>query len=352
MQVDFLIVGQGISGSWLSYYLEKESCSYLVIDNNDQYAASRLAAGLINPVTGRRHVEVWMADEILPFAWNAYIELGKELGTTVISSKTIIDQFPTPQMRLSFQQRADEKGAYVSMNESKGDLRHLFNYELGYGEIQPAYLVQLEKILPAWRKKLLESDLLLSEEFDFAQLKTSKESVRYKEITAQKIFFCDGNNSVYNPYFKTLPFAPNKGEIFIVEIPDLPRESIYKCGMMLAPLSEAGLWWMGSNYAWEFDDPYPTTAFREKTELLLNRWLKIPFTIQKHLAGIRPATLERRPFVGFHPSHPQIGILNGMGTKGCSLAPFFAKQLVENVLHNAPISPEGDVKRFSRILSR
>ena len=68
MQIDFLIIGQGISGTWLSYFLEKAGKSFIVIDNADPLSSSRLAAGVINPVTGRRHVEVWMADKILPFA--------------------------------------------------------------------------------------------------------------------------------------------------------------------------------------------------------------------------------------------------------------------------------------------
>ena len=86
--------------------------------------------------------------------------------------------------------------------------------------------------------------------------------------------------------------------------------------------------------------------------MLLKNWLKIPFTITEHFCSIRPATLERRPFVGFHPLHPNIGILNGMGTKGCSLAPFFARQLVDNICYNNPINREVDIKRFEKILSR
>ena len=34
------------------------------------------AAGLINPVTGRRMVTTWMIDELMPFARNAYREIG------------------------------------------------------------------------------------------------------------------------------------------------------------------------------------------------------------------------------------------------------------------------------------
>ena len=68
MEVDYLLIGQGISGTWLSYYLRKEGKSFMVIDNDSPVASSRIAAGVINPVTGRRHVEVWMANEILPLA--------------------------------------------------------------------------------------------------------------------------------------------------------------------------------------------------------------------------------------------------------------------------------------------
>ncbi len=121
---------------------------------------------------------------------------------------------------------------------------------------------------------------------------------------------------------------------------------------MLTPLAAPGLWWVGSNYAWEFDNANPTKEFREKTEQFLKEWLKMPFRINDHLSGIRPATLERRPFVGLHSLHTNIGILNGMGTKGCSLTPFFSRQLVDKLLYGTPINAEADVSRFQKILSR
>jgi glycine/D-amino acid oxidase-like deaminating enzyme len=70
------------------------------------------------------------------------------------------------------------------------------------------------------------------------------------------------------------------------------------------------------------------------------------------MASIRPANIERRPFVGLHPAHKNIGILNGLGTKGCSLAPFFAKQFVDHILYKKDILPGADIIRFSKILAR
>ena len=227
-------------------------------------APSRIAAGIINPVTGRRHVEVWMADEIIPFANTAYTELGKELDITAISQKNIIDFFPSPQMRVSFFQRIEERGDYVSAFPEQNHFNDHFNYDFGCGEIKPVYTVHLDTLLPAWREKLIESKSLFEEDFEIDQLKIVDDKVQYKDITADKIIFCDGAGCAENPYFNLLPFAPNKGEALLIEIPELPADRIYKKGMMLAPLSTPGLWWIGSNYAWEFDNTDPTPAVQGK----------------------------------------------------------------------------------------
>ncbi len=123
-----------------------------------------------------------------------------------------------------------------------------------------------------------------------------------------------------NPFFEKLPFALNKGEGLLVEINDIPRQTVYKKGMSLVPWKEH-IFWVGSSYQWEFADDQPSESFRSATENWLKNFLKVPFKIVDHFSAFRPATLERRPFAGFHPKYPRIGILNGLGTKGCSLAP-------------------------------
>lgn len=350
MLTEFLIIGQGISGSFLSYYLQKEKKSFLVIDNNKSDTASRVAAGIINPVTGRRIVKTWMIDELIPFLQTAYSEFGNELGIKAISETRIIDFFPTPQMRNAFLERKSEDTTYLH-EEDKDEYRNFFNYDFGYGIICPAFLTHIETILPTWRKQLTQNKNLFEEEFDFPQLKIEPGKIIYKEITADKIIFCDGVTSFSYPFFQNLPFAFNKGEVLILEANELPATNIFKKGIILSPLQEKSLFWVGTNYLWEYKDDLPTKEFREQTEKQLKSWLKIPFKIVDHKASIRPATIERRPFVGMHSHYQNVGILNGMGTKGCSLAPYFAKQLTDHLIYRKEILPEADIKRFNRILS-
>jgi glycine/D-amino acid oxidase-like deaminating enzyme len=194
--------------------------------------------------------------------------------------------------------------------------------------------------------------LLREERFLPAELVVNGDGVQYGDIEARRLVFCDGAAGFDSPYFSRLPFAPNKGEALIVEVPNLGmKDMVAKKGISLVPWRD-DLYWAGSSYEWSFDHSQPTELFRKRTEAVLGGWLKLPFRTLEHLAAVRPATLERRPFVGFHPAYPVIGILNGMGTKGCSLAPYFAHELVQHVLTGRPIRADADVGRFTKILLR
>jgi glycine/D-amino acid oxidase-like deaminating enzyme len=351
MRVDYLIVGQGICGTFLSYYLQKENRSFIVIDKNKATTPSKVSAGIINPVTGRRMVKVWMAERILAFAHEAYSDIGNFLGISAISQKNIIDFFPNPHQRQVFMERIEESEQYLHSFPEQNQFHPFFNYGLGCGEIRNSYIAHLENLLPAWKQQLKDNDQLLEENFEFEKLVFKEDSIQYQNITAEKIIFCDGLSSFENPFFKQLPFAPNKGEVLIVEIPGLPDHFIYKKGFILAPLQYPEIFWLGSNYQWSFANAEPTKEFFEQAERHLKAWLKLPFKILDHKAAIRPATLERRPFVGIHPHQKNIAILNGMGTKGCSLAPFLAFQLVQNLIYGKEIDPLANINRFQKILS-
>ncbi len=361
--------------------LERAGIPHIVIDEQRPFSASRAAAGLINPVTGRRIVTTWMIDQLLPFAIDAYERLTGVLGASFFSSACVTDFFPTAQMRLAFLKRLEEGGAYLQLPVNEHAWDSCFHSELGYGVIAPCYLVDMPGLLAAARARLLRLGIVREERFEGSDLVVAESGagsmavsalasvssfrIRYRDIEARRVVFCDGVESFGSPYFSRLPFAPNKGEALIVEIDGLAEaaadlaagagstavQTIFKKGMSIVPWRD-GLYWVGSSYEWTFEHAEPTEVFRQRAESALREWVKLPFRVLEHVASVRPATLERRPFVGFHPLHPAVGILNGMGTKGCSLAPFFARQLVGHIVDGTAILPEADVRRFNKILSR
>jgi len=353
MELDYIIIGQGICGTFLSWNLLKEGKKILVIDKQQKFSSSKVASGIINPVTGRRVVTTWMIEDLLPFAWNAYSEIGNDIGETIIEQKNTI-AFPTSvQMLQTYGKRANEENSYIhSFEKNEEQFHQYFNFIFHSYIINPTYLIYLHPLLHGWRKKLIESNSLIEEKFEDAQLTVHKDSVQYKNIHAGKIIFCNGVNTFENSYWKNLPYVFNKGQALIADIPNLSSRNIYKYGpVTLAPWYN-NLWWIGSSYENNFTTIAPTEDFYINTVASLKNILKTTFTIKEHLASLRPGVIERRPFVGLHPDFPFIGILNGMGTKGCSLAPYFAHQLAQHLINNIPIDPLADVKRFHRLLSR
>ncbi|MFN7116599.1 MAG: FAD-dependent oxidoreductase [Saprospiraceae bacterium] len=89
----YIIVGQGIAGTLLSYFLLKAGQNVIIIDNHHIGSSSKAAAGIINPITGRHYVKSWRIDELLPFAEQTYHELEKLLQISIYHSRNVIRTF-------------------------------------------------------------------------------------------------------------------------------------------------------------------------------------------------------------------------------------------------------------------
>jgi hypothetical protein len=350
MQTDFLIIGQGVAGSLLYHALTKAGAACIVLDDNKVNSASRVAAGLINPVTGRRLVKSWMIDELIPIVKRKYSEIENDYQLKFLYETELTWHMPAIDIVQAFEKRLATQTDFVGQSNLE-ESRSYFNFPFNAADIRPCFIVDLQLILNSIRERIKSSGQLVTERFQYEFLNLKRQTLQYKDVYASKIIFCEGSAAIQNPWFRQLPYSLNKGEALIVSIDGLPRTRIYKFRQTLVPLpATQNLWWYGSNYTWEFEDDRPTKQYADSAERELRSWLKLPFSVIDHKAAIRYATIERRPFVGFHPEYSNLGIFNGWGTKGCSLAPYFAEQFTQSVINNAPINPEGDIKRFTKLL--
>lgn len=346
--MEILIIGQGISGTWLSYWLLQQGATVVVMDHADPNASSRVASGVINPVTGRQVVTTWMADTLIPFAEQAYTEMGDLLKTAILNKTGILAFPPSAQMFEAYHQKMNEVPAYVHRVDAADEYTRYFRFSFEAVKISPAFHIDLPALLSGWRQHLLNLGALRNETFVGEKLEVQNAGVCYAGEFYDTIVYCDGTAAFEDAAWQGLPFSFNKGEAVIAEIPDLPGGQIYKFGITTLVPWRNGLWWLGSTYDNRFTDALPTKAFRQRMEQFLELTLKVPYTITDHLASIRPATIDRRPFAGRHPKKPALAIMNGMGTKGVSLAPWLAKQMAEHLLNATPLDPGVDISRFKR----
>lgn len=347
MKYDYIIVGQGLCGSLLSYELMKRGKQCIVYDPHDLPGASVVACGLINPVTGKRFVRSWWYDKLLEKALETYEHLGTLLGSNPIRTHQLYHIFSSEADRSAFCSREDDELHLMDLDMAL----YPFRAPYGVGRIAPCFSIHTSALLEGWKTELNRQNLMCHEPFDWQQLELTADSVRYKNIEAQKLICCGGASDAHNPFFKNLPFSLNKGEAIVVSLPLTDQQTIIQEKYKLVPLGE-GLFWVGSSFEWSFDSARPGEAFRAAVEAWLRNDLHLDFSVVQHGAAIRPSTIDYRPFVGLHPAQSTIGIFNGMGTKGFLLAPLFACHFADFLCQGTPLPPEVNLTRFAKALMR
>ena len=345
MDIDFIVVGQGLAGSLLSDQLIQGGYTVRIFDYGGANASS-IAAGLYNPITGKRWVKTWKADDLFPYLGEYYSRLQMEYRVPFY--------FPRPLYRL-FDSRK-EQNDWFSIDQS--ELASLFVERVVPGPELPGVLhdpygglyvrnagnIQAGILLDAMKNKWMENDTLIRERFDENKLSFVQGKIDYNGLRAGRIIYCNGLASRLSRYFSILPFNPVKGEILAVEIDEAIPFIINK-GISVIP-EQGTLFKAGSTYEWDNLDPGTSAAARREILTKLKELLRVPVKIVDQVAGIRPATRDRRPFIGWHPRVPNIGIFNGFGSKGVSLIPWLADRFIRHMESGDEPDPEINILRY------
>jgi len=347
-EIDYIIVGQGVAGTLLHYFLNKAGKKNIIIDNRHQAAASIVAAGTINPVTGRRYVKSWLVEKLIPFAAKTYQALEQDLGIHFYNPMPVLRTLANRREALAWEDRLlnEYYEQYMKEEADLGNYQGFVNEDHQYGEVKQSAQVEVGKLVETYRKQLEKAGEIVSEAFDFEKLRFKEKSVQYDEIVAQKIIFCEGNQAKKNPFFNYLPFLGTKGEVLLVKIPNTNFESMLKQRIFIIPLPN-DLYWIGATSDKEYQNNLPSAEGKQYLIEHLKEIINVSFEIVEHKAAIRPTVKDRRPFLGLHPTYPQLAIFNGLGTKGASLGPYFAHQMMEFLTKGKPFMKEVDIERYN-----
>jgi glycine/D-amino acid oxidase-like deaminating enzyme len=342
-----LIVGQGLAGTVLSFFFTQLNMPHRFIDNKHHSAATLAAAGLVNPITGRSYVKSWMIEELLPIAIETYKSLSAFLGIELLRTANILRTLRTPAQINKWNESTAREGydQYLVSNSSEDGYFNALIDPCQFGEIQQSIQVDIAKLIKAYQNYLVRNNRISFEKFDHSCLIINDDCVVYKNTRYDKLIFCEGYQAVINPIFKTLPFKLAKGQSLELTIPALNAPKILRDEIFLVPLASNNFW-TGGTYAWDFEDDEPTQEWRKEWLTKVENLIKLPYNVESHKAGIRPTVRDRRPFIGHHKKYKPVYIFNGMGTKGTSLAPYWAKHLVEHLVHHKAIHPDVNINRF------
>lgn len=336
---DFLIVGAGIVGQLLARSLVRRNQRVCLAHDPDRTGSSRVAAWMINPVTGIRFVPSWRVETFLPFAVNLYEEIGRETNSTIWHPQPIVRMFQgdderprweKKRMRPDVRRFVSEEfvgSAKVSgvTHESGGVIFH----SGGWADLTPWLQSQLqnppsgmEVMTGAIRRETLE-----------------KSQLQWQGRTFQRAIFCTG----YSPL--ELPWKPAKGELLTVRIPGLKLEQILLRGIFVIPLGK-DCYRVGATYEWEDLTLDVTEKGTRFIQTKLSALTPLPFEILDAQCGIRPILRDARPVVGVDSLDVRFGICNGFGSKAALMAPWICDHFAEHLVNETPINFDIDLSRL------
>lgn len=346
MRVDYLIVGAGIAGSVLADHLIKAGKEVLVIDDASKSNSSKVAGGLYNPITGRQMVKTWNCDNLFDYLIPYYRGLEKELNATFMHDIPIYRPFFSFEEQNEWMAKSADASYqhYIKAIKSKPEWSEEVSNPYGGLLLDNSGYLDTAAFLKVYREKLRNQGALVETDFQFERLKRVSDKFSYDEIEAERIVFCDGRTGKENPYFSWLPFSLVKGELLFMKSDVIPRV-IYNRGVFVIPLKN-GLVKCGSTYEHKQLDEKPTNQAQNELVRRVNKLINFSFEIVDQKAGVRPATKDRKPFIGQHPNEQGVWIFNGLGTKGVSLAPYYAKQFVSHLEEGKPLDAEVNIERF------
>ncbi|MEZ4916064.1 MAG: FAD-dependent oxidoreductase [Chitinophagales bacterium] len=343
-EIDFLIIGQGLAGSVLAYQLIQQNKKVLIIDESSGATSSRQATGLINPITGRRFVKSWMTEQLMPYAKNFYTAVEKQLNASFFKETKQVKILQSVEQQNDFYIRLQDNAYTAYLHKSKENLRD-FNNPIEAIETTPIYQIEINELQDVFLKYFKSKACILQEKFDFRNFKIEPSNFLYNNIKAKYIIFAEGYLIKDNPYFSFIPEHHTKGEALVVENKELDIDFVLNSYINITP-SQNKQYYVGATYDW--NDLSENTTAKKRAEMVekWDRTTSLALNIVEQKVGIRPTTVDRRPLLGSHPKHNKMYVFNGMGTKGLSLAPYFARHLIEHIILEKPLLKEVNIARF------
>jgi glycine/D-amino acid oxidase-like deaminating enzyme len=294
-------------------------------EGDRQSGASRAAAGLVNPVTGKGMNSSWRLEEFLPEMKAFYLDVGSVLGRKYFREQPVLRIFSNENEAAKFKNKRSQLKTWIGEVYSVVD------------DVKHGQWGGVEWHGGGW----LDVKGFVKDSLAFFAKETVVAS------TPDVTVYCEGAKGLRSGPFSYLPQRLAKGQILEVAVPDWNEQRILNRNGWCIPIGE-DQYRIGATYEWKDLDSEPTEHGRAELENLVAQFTDLPFTVLSQVAGVRPIVRTSQPIIGKHPRDQQAFIFNGLGSKGCLYGPKVAQELVTHLLDGQPIDPDLDVTVFAK----
>lgn len=327
MRAPLLIVGQGLAGTVLGHACERAGIEFEIVDAGHVGAASRVGAGIINPITGQRIVKSPGIDALRAPALRIYRDLESVLGAALVREMRVRRVFRDEAERRVFAEKA-ARGELAPYAKADGG-----GSDAGGFWIEGAVRIDTAALIAAARARWVRAGILREERVVLAEA-----LVRYETVIA-----CTGADEA--GAWGGVRCVRASGHILRIAVAGLAPDVILNGGHWVLP-TEPGEARVGATYVRDgAGDAAEALAELERSAAALLRSAR--FSVLAQESGRRVTTADRLPITGRDPAERRLGILNGLGSKGTLLAPWLAEQWVRHLKDGTPFEPGVAVGRFA-----
>lgn len=321
---EWTIVGQGLAGTCLAWDLWRRGVEFTIIDR-EFGGTSRVAAGLINPVTGKNFEPSARIAEFLPEAMEFYAAVEKIIHRRI--------WHPLPVLRL-----ADSESEWEKML-AKATHPEVARW-IGAGPSEANGWKGSFEIHGGGR---LDTRAFLDASRDFFKVRGFYETCDAEAHPGSpRHIWCEGAAGLLSGKYG--PHRCAKGEILTIRAAGWDEKHIrVGAGGWLVPLG-AGKFKAGSTYDWDQLDETPTEAGKTRVEGIIRRLGGGDFEILHHEAAVRPILRRSEPLIGPVPGG---WMFNALGSKGSLYAPGMARKLACWIIDGVEPEPGVDYRFFA-----
>ena len=335
MNVDFLIVGHGLAGATLARWLQILGQQVAVVDDEEPQSASRVASGLMTPITGKRNAVSYRYQDFWQVAVPFYRQMEADTQTRFFEERRTLKVLTeTDWQELGRSAQSQRYFGRIVTPVSPYRPRRAV-------ELRSAGRLQITKFLQASRIGLDRQGAYYQarlQQDDFVLRADSIEVPRLR-LAANHVICCQGIAA--EPCFgiPQLPFEPAKGEILELKTTGIKGQPTLLANAWIVP-GDDDRCFVGATYERNFASREPTADGRgqllgEFAQLVDRRAMLVA-----QRAAIRPILRGRMPQFGLSSTDPRWGFLNGLGSKGAVRAPLVSEQFARYLVDRDPVDEE------------
>jgi len=335
MKLDVLLVGDGLTGSCLAHTLFDKGINFKWLGNNKASSASKVAAGLYHPLVFKRPGFSWNADTFIPFSNKTYQAWEIRMQAHFYLHGDMLRIYASESERQLWEQfLLQNPHSMLPLNQSQ--YRKIIAPH-GLGAVQSATRIDVAEFVNHSIAFFQNKNTYYQQNVAFNDMQMNGKAIDFQGETFRYVIFAEGWPAIAIDKAEKM-MKPVKGEVLTIAIPDFEPLMVHG-GVYIVPFGQ-NTFKVGSNFDWNNLNNEPTPAGLLYLTSKVKAMLQVPFEVLNHEASVRPASIDRRPLLGFLPNLPNVFVCNGMGSKGALLAPNMAKATFETLFENQPLSAE------------